>query len=118
MPNGDRLSVCEGQPVGEEGDGMSVDVLSHQTPKYRWAYLDERNESGMATLRPFPSYVKTTMYYGPVAVDGRLWTVIEDPTDEYVSLLRTFYSNVMVVNAKALSIMRCQLGINTEHTVT
>ena len=85
MPNGARLSVCEGQPVGEEGDGMSVDVLSHQTPKYRWAYLDERNESGVATLRPFPSYVRTTTYNGPVAVDGRLWTVVMEPTDKYVS---------------------------------
>ena len=89
MPKGSRLSVCEGQPVGEEGDDMSIDVLSHQPPRYRWAYLDVRNESGRATLRPFPSNTRSSTYNGPVAVDGRLWTVIEEPFDKYVSSQRT-----------------------------
>ena len=84
MPNGARLIACEGQPLGEEGDAMSVDVQSHQTPKYRWAYLDERNESGRATLRPFPSSILTTTHNGPVASDGRLWTVLPEPEDRYV----------------------------------
>lgn len=84
MPNRNNRTVCEGQAVGEDGDFMKVEVESHDRPNYRWAYLDERNESGVATLRPFSSHIKSTIYNGPVAFDGRLWTVLPEPTDENV----------------------------------